>query len=175
MDLAIIPECYIDTNFVETVEPPQKGYNHQKGCGTVAKVMKERFNDDFALGIIDKDKQELDYLKEFDLVSAKGNLELYKHRTKDHFIILVVNGMERFIFLNVAIAGIDLNDYGLPSDLDAFRKLSKTVTSKYDPKFKRLFRDMRNRNLADFALIRSWIAYLKSHPYNADLNALKAM
>jgi len=29
MDLAIIPECYIDTNLVETLVPPVgKGYNH---------------------------------------------------------------------------------------------------------------------------------------------------
>src|SRR6266540_5277344 len=78
MELSVIPECYIDTNLIETLVPPNKGYNHQKGCGTVTKVMREYFADNFAVGVVDKDKQELDYLKEFFLVLAKGSIELYK-------------------------------------------------------------------------------------------------
>ena len=42
MDLAIIPECFVDTNLIETLIPPISQYNHQKGCGTVTKVMKEK-------------------------------------------------------------------------------------------------------------------------------------
>lgn len=39
----VIPECYIDTNLVETLACPG-GYNHQKGCNQVAKIMREKFN-----------------------------------------------------------------------------------------------------------------------------------
>lgn len=39
----VIPECYIDTNLVETLACPG-GYNHQKGCNQVAKIMQEKFN-----------------------------------------------------------------------------------------------------------------------------------
>ncbi len=57
MDNAIFPECYLDTNLIETIVPPvkrnnQQGYNHQKGCGTVSSRMKKQFADRFALGII---------------------------------------------------------------------------------------------------------------------------
>lgn len=38
----IIPECYIDTNLVETLVC-SGGCNHQKGCNQVAKVMQEKF------------------------------------------------------------------------------------------------------------------------------------
>lgn len=38
----IIPECYVDTNLVETLVCPA-GCNHQKGCNQVAKVMQEKF------------------------------------------------------------------------------------------------------------------------------------
>lgn len=31
-ELYIIPECYVDTNLIETLVPTAKGYNHQKGC-----------------------------------------------------------------------------------------------------------------------------------------------
>ncbi len=40
----IIPECYIDTNLVETLVCTG-GCNHQKGCNTVAKVMQDKFGD----------------------------------------------------------------------------------------------------------------------------------
>lgn len=41
----IIPECYVDTNLVETLVCTY-GCNHQKGCNQVAKVMQEKFADD---------------------------------------------------------------------------------------------------------------------------------
>ncbi len=55
-DLFIIPECYIDTNLVETLIATE-GCNHQKGCNTVVNTMKRRFGDKFAVGIIDHDKR----------------------------------------------------------------------------------------------------------------------
>jgi hypothetical protein len=76
MDQSVIPECFIDTNLLETLVPPITQYNHQKGCGTVTKVMKERFTDRFALGIIDKDKYEVEYLKEFEEVCSSDSLIL---------------------------------------------------------------------------------------------------
>ncbi len=60
----IIPECYIDTNLVETLSC-RDGCNHQKGCNQVAKIMKEKFADRFAVGIIDADKRTPGYLREF--------------------------------------------------------------------------------------------------------------
>lgn len=51
-DNFIIPECYIDTNLIEELVPPQKGYNHQKGCPAVAKCMMEKFGDKFDIRII---------------------------------------------------------------------------------------------------------------------------
>lgn len=45
-DLDIVPECYIDTNLVETLlnmaGEPTDGVNHQKGCNTVVKTITEK-------------------------------------------------------------------------------------------------------------------------------------
>ena len=127
MDLSVIPECYVDTNLIETIAPPVSRYNHQKGCGTVAKVMKERFSDDFALGIIDKDKNELDYLKEFDIVHSSGNLVLHKHQTKHHYFIQINPAVEGFILSATGAANLNMEDYGLPSSMDALKKISKST------------------------------------------------
>lgn len=58
-DLFIIPECYIDTNLVETLIITD-GCNHQKGCNTVVKTMQQKFANAFSVGIIDEDKRQVE-------------------------------------------------------------------------------------------------------------------
>jgi hypothetical protein len=177
MDLSIIPECNIDTNLIETLVPPITRYNHQKGCGTVAKTMKTAFADKFAVGIIDKDKTELDYLREFDLIIQKGNLELYRHNTatKHHYFIRICPAMERFIILNADAAGLSLIDFGLDEDFELFKKTTKTVVSKNDRRFKKLFQAFIQHGLEDVILITNWLVYLKNHPYSANSTVLRDM
>ena len=104
----------MDTNLVETLVPPQNRYNHQKGCGTVTKVMKDKFADRFALGIIDKDKKEVDYLNEFTQVCRSQNLLLHKHTSRHHYIIQINPAIEGFLMSSALTAGILLTDFGLP-------------------------------------------------------------
>lgn len=79
MDQHVIPECFIDTRLVRTLEPPAGRYNHQHGCSNVEKAMK-RLKGDFALGIIDKDKKALRYLDECQLICEHaGFSQLLKH------------------------------------------------------------------------------------------------
>lgn len=175
MDLSVIPECYLDTNLIETLVPPIRGYNHQKGCGTVTQVMQNHFSNSFAIGIIDKDKKQLVYLNDFALINAKGGLELFKHHTRSHFIIRILPAMERFILNNVSEAGINIEIFGLPSDFEEFKKITKTVNSKQDRRFKELFRELRKRNLADLDRLTNFIRYLLANPYTADLDVIKSM
>lgn len=175
MDLAVIPECFVDTNLVETLVPPQGQYNHQKGCGTVTKVMKEKFGDRFALGIIDKDKREVDYLNEFGEICNNGELILHKHRAKHHYIIQINPAIERFIINSAAEIGISLSDFNLPNDFNLLKKESKTVNSKNDVRFKQLFRALLAGNALQIRRLTSWISYLKENNYNADTRLLKDM
>ena len=50
-DLFIIPECYIDTNLVETLIITD-GCNHKKGSNTVVKTMQQTFANAFSVVII---------------------------------------------------------------------------------------------------------------------------
>lgn len=175
MDLHIIPECYVDTNLIETIVPTGGGFNHQKGCGTVAKVMKERFSDDFAVGIIDKDKQQLDYLKEFEIIHTVGNLTLYKHNSRSHYIIQIYPAIERFILTAVEECGLEMGDYDLPSDFSELKKASKTVNSKFDKRFKKLFRDLYGSGSTELVLLSKWVSYLKDTNYEVDLNEVKTI
>ena len=123
MDLAVIPECFVDTNLIETLVPPiGKGYNHQKGCGTVTKVMKAKFANSFAVGIIDKDKRQVDYLNEFDEVINVDTLLLHKHKNKQHYIIQINPAIESFIMQSANSVGVSVTDFSLSADKDLFQK-----------------------------------------------------
>lgn len=172
---SVIPECFVDAKLVETLVPPKRQYNHQKGCGTVTKVMKEKFADRFALGIIDKDKKVVDYLKEFIELCQSGSLILHKHKTCHHYIIQINPALERFILDSASAAGVSLADYSLPENLDLLKKESKTVNSKNDERFKRLFRELHANNAPDVKRLADWIRYLKDNNYTADSEVLKGL
>jgi hypothetical protein len=175
MDQAVIPECFVDTNLVETIAPPDDQYNHQKGCGTVTKVMQEKFADRFAVGIIDKDKKEVEYLKQFTEIHQAGSLILHKHPKRHHYIIQIAPAVEQFILYNAAAVGIDPANYQLPTDFEKFKRACKTVNSKNDPRFKSLFRALKKAGAADITRLAAWIEFLKNENYNVDTNRLKAM
>lgn len=175
MDESVISECFVDTNLIETLVPPRKGYNHQYGCSRVVKNMKERFAHRFALGVIDKDKTEVHYLREFTLICSYVSLLLHKHHIRPHYIIQIHPAVEKFIMSNAASVGILVDDYNLPSDFDLFKKESKKVTSKNDMRFKMLFKAIKQKNAVDFQRLANWINYLKKENYKADLKVLGKM
>lgn len=175
MDDSVLPECYVDTCLIETLVPPENNYNHQKGSGTVAKKMKNFFGDRFALGIIDKDKRELYYLREFTPVLKSNSLELYKHNSLHHYLILISPAIEIFILTNAIAAGISVASFGLPETLDEFRRESKLVNSKRDPRFKKLFKALIKIEEEEIMLLTTWVSYLKAENYNADMEVLKSI
>jgi hypothetical protein len=174
MDFNIIPECYVDTNLIETLVPTEKGYNHQKGCPNVAKVMQGKLSDSFALGIIDKDKKQLKYLSEFNLIVEKASLQLYKHKlaTKHHYIIVVAPAVEQWIIETAQSVNLLLSNYSLPVNLTELTKVAKTITSKTDPKFKSLFKDLVRHNAPNAMCLKNWIEHIKENPYTVDISLL---
>jgi hypothetical protein len=178
MDLHIIPECYIDTKLIKALVPPQTKYNHQKGCSTVTKLMQKYFTNDFAVGIVDRDKKELGYADEFDLVVEMTNtLQLFKHRTKNHYLIFICPAVEKWIIACASDAGISLSDYQLPNDFRSLMKITKKSLGENDDEFSSNFRDLFNalkvENIPNVAVLRFWIEYLKANPYQADLGFIR--
>lgn len=159
----VIPECYIDTNLVETLVCTS-GCNHQKGCNQVAKIMQEKFTDRFAVGIIDADKRRPGYLNEFREMAASEHLKLYRHHTRPHFIILIHPAADGFILSCAKAAEIDVEDYDLSPILKNFTVQTKNVMSNKDIRFKRLFKSMKD--VGEMRLLESVLTYLVSKTYN---------
>ena len=177
-DLHIIPECYIDTKLIKALVPPTTRYNHQKGCDTVTKRMKEKLSDEFALGIVDRDKRDLAYADKCDLICEKPNsLQLFKHHQRHHYLIFICPAMEKWIIESADEVAILLTDYNLPHDFRKLRDITKTSKSDNDDihsnDFKRLFKSLKDSSSQNIAVLKFWITYLKSENYSVDIDFLK--
>ena len=176
MDFHIIPECYVDTNLLETIVPPiGRGYNHQKGCPNVAKTMLNHalLREGFAVGVIDKDKKEVDYAQFFVEIADKGQLKLLKHPQKHHYFIVIVPAMEKWILNNAEEVGVDLNDFDLSNDLNQLRKMSKKMTTKQDIRFKKLFKELMLKEASGIIILQNWISYLIEKNFAAEVDYFK--
>ncbi len=165
----IIPECYIDTNLVETLVC-FGGCNHQKGCNQVAKIMQEKFADRFAVGMIDADKRRPGYLKEFRTIASSEHIEVLRHASRPHFIILIHPAADGFILACAKVAEIDMSDYQLSPTLKEFTAQTKNVMSNKDPRFKRLFKAMEQAG--EIRLLKSLLSYLVSTNYQSSENEI---
>lgn len=168
----IIPECYVDTNLVETLVC-HAGCNHQKGCNQVAKVMQEKFPDRFAVGIIDADKRRPGYLKEFCEIASCRHIQLYRHSSRPHFIIMICPAIDVLILACAEVVGVDLTQYDLSPILKEFTSQTKNVLSNKDHRFKSLFKAIRDAN--EMQLLESLISCLISDKYKVNNDSLVAI
>ena len=172
-DNLILPECYIETNLIEALVPPQHGYNHQKGCPAVAKKMKEKFADSFALGIMDKDKRRVSYLQEFSLIASDQDLEIYKHKERPHYILLISPAVEGFILKAASTLKLDLRTYEIPVSLEGMKKETKQIDAQSSRKYRKLFRALSPA--PEFQKLAKIISYLKDKRYEAQEGVIREM
>jgi hypothetical protein len=152
----LIPECNVDTVFVEALGYP--GPNHAASINEVCAILEKKGPHGKAIGFIDNDKKRPAYLADFDVVEDLGNVRLLKHATKRQHLIVVTPAMDRFIFDLCTELGIDLALYSLPTRFVEFLSKTKREAIRRDPKFKNLLNTIRQRNPPKIVKIRSWIA-----------------
>lgn len=169
--LDVIPECYVDTNLVEYLLGA--GVNHQHSCSKVVGQLNSTFANRFAVGIIDKDKVELGYIKECSVIARTRHLTLLKHNEKPQFLITVAPAIDCFVLDCAQDSGIDTKEYGIPSELKEFTEISKRVTSNADQRFKALFAALKENH--EIKLLRTVLNYLSENKYNADTTKLNQM
>lgn len=169
-NLFFIPECFVDTNLIKTLLNVND-VNHQMGCNHVCKVMKEKFDDNFAVGIIDYDKKRPKYVDEFDEIASSEHLTLLKHSNKPHYIIFVKPAVEGFILSCVENLGVNMNDYDLSGDIEGLKKITKNVNSDRDPRFKKLFHSLEYGT--EMSVLKNVLNHLKDNIYKSDAEVLK--
>jgi hypothetical protein len=174
MDDYVLPECFLDTNLMETLLPPQKSYNHQTGCNNVIRLMQKKFIGKFALGILDMDKDSPDKLqaKKFDFINEMHSVRLYKHQLENHYLILHPN-IEKWLINEAKQVNLSLEYYQLSSDFEELKKLAKPATSKNNPRFKAVFEKLKEQNANGITQLFNWAAYLMNNADQIDETLLK--
>lgn len=152
----LIPECNVDTVFVEMMGYRQP--NHAPSVNTVCAILEKKKPNEKAIGFIDNDKKKPAYLVNFGLVEDLGNVRLLKHATKRQHLVVVSPAMDRFIFDLCTNLEIDLANFGLPAGFAEFLSMTKRQAIRTDVQFKNLLNTLRQRNPPKIASIRSWIA-----------------
>lgn len=76
----------------------------------------------FAIGIIDKDKVELGYIRDCVEVAKTAHLTLLKHETRPQYLITIYPAVDGFILDCAKDQGVDPKVFGIPSDLKSFTK-----------------------------------------------------
>lgn len=176
MNKAIITECFVDSNLIETLVPDKGGYNKQHGCKKVVGVMMKQLKNEFALGIIDKDKERVQYLDEFvEIDKVNPHLILWKHKDPKvhHYLIHIVPAIEKWVYNITSELSVDVSRHGLPSRFEDLRTFTKTRTAKDDPAFKALFKELRTKDHDAVKKLIHWVITLKTKNYRVTIEELK--
>ena len=163
----ILPECFVDTNIVNTFLTMEQVYtdaNHCHGCNKVGNMMQEKLKDNFALGIIDKDKRQHSYNKEFHSLGNTEHLELLKHPTNQHYLIRITPAMDGFILKVAGRQCVNMSDYDLPNNLKKFTEITKNASAKDNANLKKLFKNIVNDK--EMTLLKNILGYISKNKYN---------
>jgi len=177
MDDNFVPECFFDAVLVKAILGI-KHVNHQKGCPNVIKEITEskRLKEDFAVGIIDKDKKELDYIKDECIEHIKtNNLILLKHRTKQHYFIQLAPAIEKWILNIVEEGDINIEKFGIPRDLNKLRKITKSVFVNENENLKSLCKKLVESDGQTITTLSKWLHYLFDYNRSANIEAIKQL
>ena len=161
--LHIIPECYADTNLIQTLLKI-KGVNHQKSCGQVTNEMKKHFQDDFAVGVIDLDKDQSKYAEECETIASSNEFSVCRHPDSNHYLVKIHNILENFIINCAKETGVDLSELGMPLEKEALMKRTKKQEAKNDPQLANLFKQLSSST--EMSLLKEVMDFLCTKKYN---------
>lgn len=167
----VVPECYVDTNLMNVLL--NRRCNHQKGCATVCKTLDTKLADQFAIAIIDKDKNEPKAVEQYVQIEETEHLIVSKHQTRSHYLIQIKPAIEVFILDAAAELNVNVSDYGLPKELTELKEKTKTTTAKEDVTFARLFYALRTAS--HIQCLNNVLQYLLENKYTASEDDIRRL
>ncbi len=174
-----VPECYFDTVLFKKILETDKRLKHRKGCNNVVNSFriingkKGDLYDSFGVGMIDKDKKELDFLNECEAIIESDNLILWKHKERQHFIIQLCPPIEKWIIEILKTDDRNVEEFGYTND---FKKLKRRIKDDIDDE-----KDIKLNRLLDALLISSnpvikrlekILLHFRDNTYQYDINEL---
>lgn len=169
--LHIMPECFVDTNLIEYLL--NAGVNHQHCCSKVVGQLNTTFADKFAIGIIDKDKVQLGYIRECNIIAQTEHLTLMKHRERHQYLITIAPAVDKFVLDCAKRQMVNVENFGLPGDLKKFTDESKRVSSNSDQRFKSLFAAIKDND--EIRSLKMALKYLCENNYSSNCAQLEKL
>ena len=80
-------------------------------------------------------------------------------------MIKISPAIDRFILDCAQEQGVNVNEFGLSSELKEFTKQTKNVESKKDLRFKKLFKKLKDNQ--EIIILRNVLNFLKENKYNS--------
>ena len=130
--------------------------------------------DSFGVGMVDKDKRELDYLNECEKIVNHQNLVLWKHKERQHFIIQLNPPLEKWVIEMLKSDNRSVEEFGYVND---WKKLKRALKDDIDEE-----NNERLNSFVDAILsssnpvienLKKILLYLRDKNYQADINELK--
>ena len=166
-----MPECFVDTNLIEYLL--NAGVNHQHCCSKVVGQLNTTFADKFAIGIIDKDKVQLGYIRECNIIAQTEHLTLMKHRERHQYLITIAPAVDKFVLDCAKRQMVNVENFGLPGDLKKFTDESKRVSSNSDQRFKSLFAAIKDND--EIRSLKMALKYLCENNYSSNCAQLEKL
>ena len=131
------------------------------------------FADRFAIGIIDKDKVQLGYVKECAIIAKTEHITLMKHRSRHQYLFTIAPAVDKFVLDCAEEQMVDVKAFGLPDELKRFTDETKRVSSNSDPRFKSLFAAIKNNS--EIHTLKMALKYLCENQYSSDSAYLREL
>ncbi len=147
---------------------------HRKGCNNVIRDLdSKRLKDLFAVAIIDKDKNELNYLKECTVLYNADKLVLWKHQIRQQFVIQLNPPLENWLIEILNESNLEIEDFGYSNNYKKLkRQIKDDIDNEGDEKLNKLVNAVIKTNCSTIVKLKSFLLYLKEKNYQFDTNEL---
>jgi hypothetical protein len=175
-----VPECYFDTVLFKKILKTNKRLKHRKGCNNVVNSFrivrgkKGDLYDSFGVGMVDKDKKELDYLNECEAIIESDNLILWKHKEKQHFVIQLCPPIEKWIVEILDADNKSVDEFGYSKDFKKLKhEIKEDIDDEGDERLNNLLNAIISSKSETIKKLEAILLYLRDKTYQADINELK--
>lgn len=169
-----VPECFFDTVLLKKLLQSNKRLMHRKGCNNVVNDLdSKRLKELFAVGIIDKDKRELDYLKNCIVLYNANRIILWKHKDRLQFVIQLNPPLEDWVITILNENGLRIEDFGYSTEFRRVKKqIKEDIDNENDDKLNKLVNAVIKTDCKTIKKLKSILLYLREKNYQADINEL---
>ena len=134
-----------------------------------------KLKDKFAIGIVDNDKKQVTYLEKFTEIDREvdgDDIGVILLKCNHQYFIRICPAIEKFIIKICDEERINLEEYGIPNEMEELKKITKSQDSEHDQRFIRLFQRFRKSDNRKLEKYRRWIEILVDKNYQVDINEL---